>query len=104
MNHRAGNGCGLGVAQRDEKPRCATSQPWILNTMMPNFQNRIIGQGEASRVKAALWLQTALLVILLLIPGALIAQNGGTFRVLGVSVAGSKHYPAAAAAQATGLK
>ena len=72
--------------------------------MMPNFQNRVIGQGEAFSVSDALWLQTALLVILLLIPGALLAQKGGTFRLLGVSVAGSKHYPAAEAAQATGLK
>jgi len=72
--------------------------------MMPNFQNRMRGQCEALVVKAALWLQPALLVILLLIPGALLAQNGGTFRVLAVSVAGSKRYPAAEAAQATGLK
>ena len=71
--------------------------------MMPNLQNRIIGTREALRVNAALWLQPALLVILL-IPGALLAQNGGTFRVLGVSVAGSKRYAAAEAAQATGLK
>jgi outer membrane protein insertion porin family len=72
--------------------------------MTPNFRNRIEGKHEARGVKTAKWLQTALLVFLLVVPSVLLAQSGGAFRLLGVSVAGSNHYAAADAARATGLK
>ena len=72
--------------------------------MTINSHNRIHVNYRLSVARSIVWLPAIVIVLLLVVPNASLAQSPATFHLTAVNVEGSKRYAAAEIARAAGLK